>query len=369
MKTWPKTGILILAMCCMAVLTGCNLAVDRINVRDIRLSTDNLVVQSGAPKILTASIEPYFAADLGILFVKEDPDNLILLSNQTQLENPWEYSVTVSTSATQNGTAKITAISLDGSKKAAVPVSIVLMEYALTVRNLNSETLNTDTTANGELATWQGGVNTGAVTLTNKEDGAQYEWKDNPGICFEKSTIAYLAHKDDGNAFTGDFTFRAKLKFEATGITGSGAGFFFGVFKDPTVDPAVAYTGGNANTNKRFRVEGIRVIGSGTNVGTVRRYFTSNGGSSANPRYETPSPAVPNLVANTEYTFEVTWDGVSMYTNKIIFQNGTEYSWDVKAGLGNNNIHPDLTDPNSFYYPAIYAAGVKVTLTELTIIE
>jgi hypothetical protein len=373
MKTWPKTGIVIAALCCAAaVFAGCDFGINKINVYGIKLSTGNMVVQSGAPKTLTASVEPYFAADLGILFVKDDPDGLISLSNQTQLENPWEFEVTVSApDPEKEGTAKITAMSLDGSKKADVSVTVSAINYKLTVRNLNTGTLNSATTPGGELVTWKGGKKSDAITLTNFEPGARFDWHNDTQTCFLNSTIAYLTHADDDTGFTGDFTFRTKIKFTQK-ATGGAAGFFFGVFKDPTVDPAEAYTGGIENVNRRFRVQGIRVqTTSGSNLGVTRKYFTTNGNptSTTNPRNETPT-GIFTLTPDTEYTFEVVWDGVSTYSNKITFSDGTqECAWEVKAATGTNNINAELTDPAGVYYPAFYAAGVEITLTELTITE
>jgi hypothetical protein len=350
----------------MAGLTGCDSGVSKISVHEIKLSEEDIIVQSGVSKTLVASIEPYFAADPGIIFVKNDPSGLIKLSNQTRLENPWEYAVTISASAANEGEASVTAMSLDGSVKATALVNVTVIEYALTVRNLNTGTLDTETTAGGELKTWQGGLCQDAITLVNKEAGARYDWNTTTEMpCFNNSTIVYLTHKDDGSPFTGDFIFRAKIKYSVTGITGGAPGFFFGVFKDPTVDPAEAYTGGIENIQKRFRVQGIRVQSNGT----VRRYFTSNGGSATNPRFETPSPAVSNLAADTEYILEVKWDGFSTYTNTITFPDDSVHTWDVKAGGGTNNIIAEMTNPAESYYPAFYAAGVKLEISEISISE
>jgi hypothetical protein len=367
MKLWRTILLCALALEIITELTGCNSSVNKINVHEIKLSESDLTIQSGVSKTLVASIEPYFAGDLGIIFVKDDPAGRIKLSNQTRLENPWEYAVTISaTPGSNEGEASITAMSLDGSVKATARVTVMLIEYALTVRNLNTESLDTATTADGELKIWKGGLCQDDTALVNKESGARFDWNTTTEMpCFNNSTIAYLTHKDDGSPFTGDFIFRAKIKYSATGISGGAAGFFFGVFRDPTVDPVAAYTEGSENIQKRFRVQGIRVQSNGT----VRRYFTSNGGSVTNPRFETPSPEVPALAADTEYILEVKWDGFSTYTNTITFPDETVYAWDVKAGSGNNNILPEMTDPAGSYYPAFYAAGVQLELSELSIAE
>jgi hypothetical protein len=371
MKAWWKTGMIVIVFYCLLSCFGCSLTggpVGRINVYGIRLSENNLAIQSGAPKTVKAVIEPYFATDLGILFMEDDPDNLITLSNQTRLENPWEYAVTVSAAkADTEGDAAIIVMSLDGSKEAVLPVRVIITTYNLTVRNLSGTELDSDTTGDGILTTWKGGIFTEPeppVILTNKEPGARYDWSTSDTVCFKNSTIAYLTHEDN-TAFTGAFTWRAKLKFASTGITGGAAGFFFGVFKDPTVNPAIAYTGGGENVDNRFRVEGIRVQSNGT----VRRYFTCNGYSATNPRNETPT-GIFALTEDTEYTFEVSWDGVSTYSNTLWDTDGqTSCTWNVQAGNGLQNIHPDLTDPSGDYYPAFYAAGVKLTVTELSITE
>jgi uncharacterized protein YjdB len=247
------------------------------------------------------------------------------------------------------GTATITATAPGGQSDACT----VSVGYKLVSRTLKTSLTDgtTPDTDEGEPVLFWGADDGGtwskgdgdALILRNAESNGSI------GVAngtFPNVTLVYL---ENPLPVHSSYTFRAKVSVSSSG---NSAGFILGAIHD-----AAAYDG----TTPIYAV-GLRFTGNPA----IRRVMRTRNTSVTlrADQISTPSPSNPTL--NTEYTYEIAWNGTAREYTLTYTAGGTSYTATLRRGTGNNDINDTLLD-GSAYYPGFIIGNNTITISEITL--
>jgi uncharacterized protein YjdB len=307
-----------------------------IPVSGISLDKTALSMLPGTTATLTAAISPDNAANKNVAWESSNTDVATVVGS----------GLTATISSIAPGNTIITVSADDGRFTAQCAVTVTDPNaHTLVVRNRKSGTLNSGTTADtSALLTWTGPIWTqtdSPLAVTNAETTG------NIGGLMADATLVYMPVP-----LSGVFTWKAKLTLSPGGSTASTKGVFFGVYADPAKTPA--------SDSDCFNIAGIRHATSTD----IKSYFTSNR-PAMRPENTTGAPE-NKLPIETEYTFEISWNGTNAWSLKITAAE-IVYSWNINAGSGANNINAALTASGGSYYPGFYVGGATIAISEISL--
>jgi hypothetical protein len=342
-------GIVLAAL----LYTGCELELDEMPAKYIKLAETEFSVTELATRTLTAIVLPEFADDVTVTWESADEDIATVTADETD-------SRKASFKARNTGTTTITATTVVGGHSAGATITVTAgPRYTLKARNTAAPAAEGTTPDNDEILTWKGeswdqteeatvtGPDAGdPLVITNNETGGTIANGLNTN-----NTMVYLAAP-----VQTPFIWKVKLR-----LHGGGSGTANGVKIWVSRDADSEWT--EATSNYKYRQAAIRWYAGGE----LRTFFMD---SASPPNVRNIEGANVAFAVDREVTLEVEHTG----TQCVMRYPGTGDSvTEVTTGSFGSNplqaINPALAESGAGYYPGFSVSGAEVSVTGVTLIK